>query len=515
MKNKQLLKLGLGGFLLPLIGCCEQLPEQPNIIIFYADDIGIGDFECYGTGIVPTPNVDKLASEGIRFTNSHTTSATSTPSRFGLLTGVYPWRQAGTGIATGDAAMIIKPEQYTVADAAREGGYTTGAVGKWHLGIGGKTGEQNWNAKITPGLEDIGFDYSFIMAATGDRVPCVYIENGRAFNWDEKAPIEVSYKAPIEGEPTGKENPEMLKLHPSHGHDQSIVNGVSRIGYMKGGGKALWRDEDIADVITGKAVDFIEENSKKPFLLYFGTNDIHVPRVPNERFIGKSGLGARGDALLQFDYCVGEIMAVLEREGIAENTIIILSSDNGPILDDGYKDGAVELLGKHNPNGPYRGGKYSAFEAGTRVPMIVRWPSAVKGGQVSDAAFSHVDLLATVVELIGGELPDNLEVDSRNAVDVIVGNDLKNGREYIMEQNLHNTISVLSGEWKFIPASRFVSYNKHTNIELGNSDMDKLYNLKSDIGETTNVASQNPEVLASMKKILADELAKGNAITAP
>ena len=510
MKAQNLLYFGIGSTILPLSGCCEKAAntEKPNVIIIYSDDVGIGDLECYGTGVVPTPNVNRLASEGVRFTNSHTTSATSTPSRFGLLSGIYPWRQAGTGIATGDAAMVIRPERYTIADAAKSAGYKTGAVGKWHLGIGSKTGEQNWNGKISPGLSDIGFDYSFIMAATGDRVPCVYIEDGSVYNWDATAPIEVSYKGVIEGEPTGKENPELLKLHPSNGHNQAIVNGVSRIGYMKGGGKALWRDEDIADVITEKAVEFIE-GSDEPFLLYFGTNDVHVPRVPNERFIGKSGLGARGDAILQFDYCVGEILDVLDRMGIADNTIIILSSDNGPVLDDGYADQAVELLGDHKPMGPYRGGKYSAFEAGTRVPMIVRWGKNTKNGTVSDAAFSHVDIMASLNKLMGGvRIPDTAKIDSREVVEVLLGNDTV-GRDYIIQQNASNTLSVLSGDWKFIRASKGHSYDSHTDIETGNTPEDKLYNLKDDIGEQNNIIASHPDIVVKMKDILTTEIAYG------
>lgn len=481
--------------------CDEAKPVKPNIIIIYADDVGIGDLNCYGTGAVPTPNVDRLASEGVRFSNSHTTSATSTPSRYGMLTGTYPWRVGGTGIAAGDAAMIIKPEQYTIADIAKSAGYTTGAVGKWHLGLGDKTGQQDWNGVITPGLESIGFDYSFIMAATGDRVPCVYIENGRAVNLDPNDPIEVSYTTPFAGEPTGKENPELLKLHPSNGHDMAIVNGVPRIGYMKGGKSALWRDEDIADRITEKAVSFIEENQKQPFMLYFGTNDIHVPRVPNERFVGKSGLGARGDAILQFDYSVGQILETLDRLGLTQNTIVILSSDNGPVIDDGYRDMAVELLGNHKPMGKYRGGKYSAFEAGTRVPMIVRWPGKSEAGKVSDALFSHIDMAGSLANAIGVEIVEGGAPDTGNALDVMIGKDVK-GREYVIEQNLHNTLSVLCGDWKYISPSNEMTFDEPTATELGNNPQEQLYNVKDDAGEQINLAAKRPDKVAELKAIL-------------
>ena len=228
-----------------------QAPQKPNVIVILADDLGYGDLKWYGAKNVETPHVDKLASEGIRFTNAHTVAATSTPSRYSLLTGEYAWRRPDTDIAAGDVKMIIRPEQYTMADMFKSAGYATAAIGKWHLGLGDKTGGQDWNAPLPAALGDLGFDYHYIMAATADRVPCVFIENGKVANYDPSDPIEVSYTKNFPGEPTGKDNPELLyNLHPSNGHDMSIVNGISRIGFMKGGGKALWKDENIADSIT-------------------------------------------------------------------------------------------------------------------------------------------------------------------------------------------------------------------------------------------------------------------------
>ena len=496
-----------------MAGCTSNNKEEvkkPNVVLIYADDIGIGDLACYGDGIVPTPNVDSLAASGVRLTEAHTTSSTSTPSRFGLLTGQYPWRYRNTGIAAGDAGMIIKPQTYTVADLVKSEGYTTGAVGKWHLGLG-ETSKQDWNGVVTPNLSDIGFDYSYIMAATGDRVPCVFIENGSVYNYDASAPIEVSYKKPFKGEPLGRTNPELLtKLHPSHGHDQAIVNGVSRIGYMKGGGKALWKDEDIADMITDKALEFIDNNQDNPFFLYFGTNDVHVPRVPNEKFAGKSGLGARGDALLSFDYCVGRVLDKLEELGLTENTIVILSSDNGPVLDDGYKDRAVELNGDHRPWGDYRGGKYSSFEAGTRVPFIVKWPSHTTAGTVSDVDFSQIDLLASIADAIGATIDTTAapKLDSRSALNTMLGKKIAE-REYIIEHNSNNNVSILKDGWKFIPAFKGLAINKLTGIELGNNPEDQLYNINEDINEQKNLAKQYPEKVAELRTLLNAEKAKG------
>lgn len=486
--------------LLSLAAACiqEKKMTPPNVIIILADDIGYGDLSCNGEPTIHTPHVDQLANNGIRFTDAHAVAATSTPSRYSLLTGQYAWRRKDTGIATGDAGMIIRPEQTTIADMFRQAGYTTGAVGKWHLGLGDTQGSQDWNSFITPGLTDIGFDYSYIMAATGDRVPCVYVENQRVVNLDPNDPIAVSYKEPFAGEPLGKDHPEMLYvLKPSHGHDQAIVNGISRIGYMKGGKQALWIDENIADSITHKAVKFIENNHDQPFFLYFATNDIHVPRVPHPRFAGKSGMGPRGDAILEFDWSVGQIMETLEKYGITDNTLIILSSDNGPVIDDGYQDQAVELLGDHRPWGNFRGGKYSIFEAGTRVPFIVSWPAKIKQS-VSSALVSHIDIFASLSKLIGKGIPAGSAPDSRDQLNTLVGKD-KKGRDYIIEQA--GTLSVSNGEWKYIVPSNGPATNRTKN-ELGNNKEEQLYNLHQDIGEKENLALQHPDIVKQLKEIL-------------
>lgn len=509
MDKNLLLYLGMGATV--LTGCSSGKVKRnvdtkhPNVIFLVADDVGYGDLSPYGEPTVSTPQVERLAARGLRFTDAHAVASTSTPSRYSLLTGHYSWRRNDTGVAAGNAGMIIRPEQQTVADLFKQQGYVTGAVGKWHLGLADKTGTQDWNGHITPGPSDIGFDYSYIMAATGDRVPCVWVENEHVVGLDPADPIEVSYRAPFEGEPLGKTHPELLtKLHPSpnHGHDQAIVNGISRIGYMKGGRGALWEDENIADSITLKAVQFIERNADKPFFLYLGTNDIHVPRYPHERFRGKSGMGMRGDAILQFDWTVGAVLDALERQGIADNTLIILTSDNGPVVDDGYADLSVEQLGDHRPWGNLRGGKYSNFEAGTRVPFIVSWPKKVKPG-VSDALVSQIDLFASVATLIQADITEGAAPDSRNALPTLLGRD-KEGREYIIEKA--GSISVYDGEWKYIAPSNGYAYNRLTNIELGNAPKAQLYHLTDDIGEQRNVADLYPEVVTRMQQLLEGEI---------
>lgn len=483
-----------------MYGASEE-NNRPNVVFIYADDIGYGDLSCNGSRTIHTPNVERLAESGIRFTNAHAAASTSTPSRYALLTGEYAWRRQGTGIAAGNAGMIIRPERYTMADLFKGAGYATGVVGKWHLGLGDKQGTQDWNDLLTPGVRDLGFDYSYIMAATGDRVPCVFVENDRVDNLDPSDPIEVSYEANFPGEPTGKDHPELLKMHPSHGHDMTIVNGISRIGYMKGGKKALWKDEKIAETLTEKAIGFIERQKDSPFFLYLATQDAHVPRVPGEQFVGKSGMGPRGDCLLEFDWTVGQILDTLKRLGLDKNTLVILSSDNGPVVDDGYKDQAVELLGAHKPGGIYRGGKYSAYEAGTRVPCIWSWKGHIEPEQVSDALVCQIDWMATLAEIVGVKLPKGAAPDSQMQLDVWTGKE-RIGRKGLVTQNAQNNLSLLSGDWKYIRPGKGEAYEKNVNIELGNCMQPQLYNLKKDPKEKKNVAEEYPDVVKKMEKEL-------------
>ncbi len=478
-----------------------QSNKKPNIILIYTDDLGYGDVSAYGTSAISTPNIDRLAKNGVRFTNAHATSATCTPSRFSLLTGKYAWRKEGTGIAPGDATLLIPISTVTLPGMLQKAGYNTAVIGKWHLGLGDEKGA-DWNSKIAPGPLEIGFNYSFLIPATGDRVPCVFVENHHVVNLDKNDPIKVSYREPIDpNAPTGKKNPELLKLLPSHGHDMTIVNGISRIGYMIGGNTALWKDEEFADILVQKANKYISQQKKNPFFLYFSTHDIHVPRIANQRFVGKSGMGARGDVLLQLDWTVGQIEAILKKNGLLENTMIVFTSDNGQVIDDGYKDEAVEKLGIHQPNGIYRGGKYSAFEAGTRVPMIISWPGKIKPTTINDALFSQIDLYASFASLAGVTIEVGQAPDSKNCLPVLL-NQSAQPRDFLIEQSINSTLSILVGNWKYIEPSKGPKVNKDTNTELGNSQEPQLYNLVDDPGETKNLAIIFPERVNEMKTLL-------------
>lgn len=479
-----------------LITLCSAAAERPNIVLIYADDLGYGDVSCYGAKRLTTPNIDRLAAEGLRFTDAYCTSATCTPSRYSMLTGEYAWRRKGTGVLPGNAKLIIEPGRATLASVLKSAGYRTGVVGKWHLGLGNE--QLDWNGDIKPGPLELGFDTCFLMPATGDRVPCVYVKDHRIIGLDPADPIKVSFGEKVGDEPTGKENPELLRQHPSHGHDQTIVNGVSRIGYMSGGKAARWVDEDMADVYVREANAFLAENKASPFFLYFSTHDIHVPRMPHARFAGKSGLGPRGDAILSFDWCVGELLKTLEAQGLTEKTLIILSSDNGPVVDDGYKDDAKEKLGDHKPAGPLRGGKYSLFEGGTRVPFIVRWPGRVKPG-TSSAMISQVDFCATFAALTGQEFKAATAPDTQNMLPALLG-EARTGRDWIIEHA--NGQSIRKGNWKFIPARKGAKRSNFTDTELGNDEAGQLYDLSTDPGEQTNVAAAHPQVVEELRALL-------------
>jgi arylsulfatase A-like enzyme len=504
-RTTALLRIGIFFVLsvgLAKIGLCEGKRGLPNIVVILADDLGYGDIGCYGATKVKTPNLDRLALQGVRFTDAHSTSATCTPSRYGLLTGEYPWRKKGTEVLPGDAALIIEPGRPTLPAVLHAAGYVTAAIGKWHLGLGPRRGSGNdsgkidWNGEIRPGPLEIGFDYSFIMPATGDRVPCVYLENHRVVGLEPGDPIEVHYgkmnavTATKFNEPTGKDHPELLKMNLSQGHDGTIVNGISRIGFMSGGKRARWDDETIADTLSSKACAFIEKSSaradhpgksteraaEKPFFLYLATHDIHVPRVPSKRYRGSSGCGVRGDVIQQFDGTVGEVMATLQRLHLAENTLVIVTSDNGPVLNDGYDDDADQDFKGLYPAGPLRGGKYTIWEGGTRVPWIARWPGHIEPATMSSALVCQVDMLATFAALAGQKLPAGAGPDSLNLLPAFLGK-TNLGRNQLVEHSFKN-LALRDGLWKFVP-----------DIQ----PKPQLFDLGNDLGERNNVAGQHAQ----------------------
>ena len=484
--------------MMTLLGCqqsreiapSEDENTHPNIVIIYLDDLGYGDVGAYGSTALKTPNIDRLANGGRRFTNGYASSATCSPSRYALLTGQYPWRNERAKILSGTAPLLIDTAQMTIPKMLKQKGYHTAVVGKWHLGLG--NGQVNWNKRIGPGPNEVGFDYAYIMAATQDRVPTVYIEDGHVVRLDPNDPIEVDYKNNFPGEPTGKDHPELLKMKWHHGHNSSIVNGIPRIGYMKGGETAKWVDENMADTFLVRAQQYIQTHQEKPFFLYYALQQPHVPRTPHERFVGASGMGPRGDVIVEADWCIGELVKTLESEGLLDNTLILLSSDNGPVLNDGYYDDAVEKLGDHKPAGPLRGGKYSLFEAGTRVPFISYWKGKIEPG-ISDAIISQMDYLASLASLVAMDVNT---ADSKNLLPLLMGNSNEGRSTLVLEATTRTALR--KDNWVLIPPYKGPAVNKQVNIELGNSPAFLLYDLSQDLGQQNNLAEEKPEKLQEM-----------------
>lgn len=467
--------------------------------MLYADDLGYGDVGAYGATRVATPNTDALAANGLRFTNAYAPAATCTPSRYALLTGEYGFRSKAE-ILPGDAPALIRPGKATIASILKARGYATGVVGKWHLGLG--SGNVDWNRDVAPGPLEIGFDYSFLLPATLDRVPTVYLEGRRVVGLDPTDPIKVSYSEALPGRPVGRERRELLRYQADDQHSDSIVNGVSRIGYMQGGKAAEWIDEDIHAVLTDKARRFIRDNRQKPFFLYFPIPDPHVPRLPGRAFQGKTDMGPRGDAIVEMDWIVGQVMEEVRAQGLERDTLILFSSDNGPVLNDGYEDGAVERLGDHRPGGVYRGGKYSAFEAGTRVPLIAYWPGHIRAG-TSAALLSQVDFLASLAGLAKASLSSTQAIDSRNMLPALMGKD-GNGRAILFTESVPS-FAVRSGSLKFIAPARYpatASFIAGKGIESGANAAPQLYDLASDPGEKRNIAAQKPAEVARLSAAL-------------
>ncbi len=482
--------------ILPLLqfSCHQPHPGAheplPNIVIIYFDDLGYGDVSAYGAEALRTTHIDRLAEGGVRFTRGYASSATCTPSRYALLTGEYPWRNQSARILPGSAPLIIDTAKATLATLLRQQGYHTGVVGKWHLGLG--SGDVDWNQQVSPGPNELGFDYSFIMASTQDRTPTVYLENGYVQGLLPDDPLFVSYEQNFEGEPTGLEHPELCRMMWHHGHNQSIHNGIPRIGYQKGGKSAMWVDEDMADDFLARAETYIRERKHQPFFLYYALHQPHVPRTPHARFAGSSGMGPRGDAILEADWCVGKLLSTLEEHGLLDNTLIVLTSDNGPVVNDGYYDDAVESLGDHRPWGPLRGGKYSLFEAGTRIPFITYWKGQISPA-VSDAMVSQIDIFSSLAELSGS---DQRAPDSQPLLDVLLGKSDQGRHELIIEATSRTALR--QHDWVMIPPYPGPAVQEQVDIELGNDTRYQLYRLNNDLGQEENVAAQNPQKLNEM-----------------
>lgn len=477
---------------------------RPNVVIIYGDDVGFADIGANGSTLIPTPNIDRLVSSGLNFTDGHCTASTCTPSRFSLMTGVHAFRH-NVKILPPNAPLLISTDALTLPKLFKKAGYTTGIVGKWHLGIGSKESPPDWNGVVKPGPLEVGFDSSFLLPSTNDRVPCVFLRDRHVVNLDPSDPLFVSrnledVQHPGSTQyPDGKTDRSAMTYYPSStGHDNSIINGLGRIGYMSGGESALWDDEEMADVFVNEAKAYIRKNKDKPFFLFFSSQDIHVPRTPHPRFQGTTKLGYRGDAMVQLDWSTGEILDTLEENGLIENSIVIFTSDNGPTYDNGYKDGS-EVYGTleevdrgHDASGIWRGGKGGIFEGGTRVPFVISWPARIKPG-TSDAMVSQIDLIASFAEFFEIDLTDNEAKDSRETLGAFLGED-SIGLDYMVEES--RDLALRYGEWKFIQPTTIRTTNGRVPFP------EALFNLSSDPSEQYNVIGTNPEKAEEMRALL-------------
>ena len=435
--------------IMPFASIFAKGKQRPNVVFILADDIGYGDLGCYGAKKIKTPNLDALAENGVRFTNAYSPASTSSPTRYAFLTGEYAWRK-NVGIMPGDAPLSIDVTANTLPKEMKAADYVTAIVGKWHLGLGKKGEKVDFNKKIDYGMKAVGFDYSFIFPATNDRVPTIFMENDMTVGLDSNDPISVSYTHKIGNDPTGKENPDLLKIKYLSWHNGTIINGISRIGWMTGGNSARWTDETMGKVMLGKAKEFIKSNSNKPFFLYYATHNAHEPRVPSPLFKGKSQAGIYGDVIEEFDYYVGEVVQTLKDNGLYDNTIIIITSDNAPMIKEGYDDGALENINGHDPFPNLRGMKSSLYEGGNKVPFICSWPNRIKKPFVQQQRFCFMDMLATLPHLVKSNNKQKDYNDSKDASKLFLKENTKFYRDYIITQNNGGKIAIHKENWKYI-----------------------------------------------------------------
>jgi arylsulfatase A len=447
----------------------------PNIIFVMADDMGQGDLGCYNTrSKIPTPNMDRLAGQGMRFTDAHTPSSVCTPTRYGVLTGRYCWRsKLKSGVLWGYSPALIEPNRLTVATMLKERGYHTGCVGKWHLGLGDQE-KVDYSKRLTPGGKEAGFDEFYVIPASLDMDPYVWVHNDRVVEF-----------------PTVKDS----------GSKRRWTGGG---GFWRAGprGKSF-SHTDVLPITARKASEFIEKRGKgesaKPFFLYVPFSAPHTPWLPTKEFAGKSKAGHYGDFTTQVDWCVGEIMKALDRTGAAKNTLIIVTSDNGSH----WRQQDVKQY-KHDAHNGRRGMKADIHEAGHRVPFIARWPGKIKPGSISHQTICLTDFTATAAAVVGHDIPNDAAEDSYNLLPVLLG---KTGDKPIREATVHHSLSgmfaIRKGRWKLVLGLGSGGFTNPRNIKPKPAGpKGQLYDLEADPSEKNNVWSQQPKVVAELTTLL-------------
>jgi len=474
----------MGWFFFPGCTTNEGHLTKPNIIVILADDMGYGDVTSYNPrSRIPTPNVDRLAAEGLHFTDAHSPSAVCTPTRYGLLTGRYAWRTTlKRGVTQGYSPNLIATTRMTLASMLKQAGYTTGGFGKWHLGLGADE-ETDYEKPLRPGPVSLGFDRYYGIPASLDMPPYLYFENDR------------------------------VVINPT----ENIANsGRCCVGpFWRGGPIAPgFRHIDVLPVITTKAVGFIEQHVRqspeRPFFLYFPLAAPHTPHVPTEPFQDQSGAGAYGDFTMQVDATVGQIMGTLDRLGLRDNTLLIFTSDNGAY----WLARHIEQY-DHRANLDLRGMKADIWEGGHRVPFVARWPARINAGTTSDELLSLTDLMATFAAVVGSELPPETGEDSYNMLPVLLG---IQGDEPIRDTAVFHSyegiFAIRQGPWKLIKGRGSGGFSEPRHIEPGpGKAVGQLYNLTEDPGETVNLYQQRPTIVGRLDALL--ELYKEQGFSRP
>ena len=464
----------------------------PNIVFILADDLGYGDLSCYGATKVRTPNIDRLANEGMRFTDAHSPHSVCTPTRYGLLTGRYAWRTwAKSRCVWSDDPLLIDTERMTLPKLLRSAGYATGCVGKWHLGFGAP-GQSGWlgslgpdyNAPLKPGPLETGFDYFYGIPHVG-QFPHVYIENHRIVGLRPDAPLRIVRDERLAARSSFLER---FNLTPRH--------------TFTGGESALYRHEDLAVHLTEKAVEWLRANRQKRFFLYFAQRNVHSPLKPNARFAGKSEIGVYGDFILELDWSVGRILDTLDELGLADDTLVFFSSDNGGVQM-GHRPADVVDYDGHKANGPLRGQKTEIYEGGHRVPLLARLPGTVKPGAVSDRLAALTDTIATISELIAKPLPLGAAEDSFSYLSALTGGTPRSAlRDSIAHDGNRGKFAVRQGDWKLLLAQDGGGIGSDERRFDPAQPPAQLYNLADDLAERTNLYEQRPDIVARLTALL-------------
>lgn len=455
-----------------LLGCeSSDQPTGPNVVVIYADDMGYGDPGAYNASSrIPTPNIDRLASEGRLFTDAHSTSSVCTPSRYSLLTGRYSWRTRLTsGVLLGYGASLIDTGRTTVASMLDGLGYRTGGVGKWHLGLQDEQ-PTDYAEPLRPGPVSLGFDYYWGIPASLDFEPYLYFEN------DETVEL-----------PT----------------DSTVGNSECCLGpFWRAGAMApSFVHEEVLPRITDHAVRFVRESAEgeEPFFLYLPYSAPHTPWLPTGEFEGRSQAGQYGDFVAQVDASVGAVLQALDETGAAENTLVVFTSDNGAI----WPPEQVEEF-DHRANYRWRGMKADIWEGGHRVPFIARWPDEIPPGTSSDATISQVDLLRTIAAAVGAELPPEAGPDSYNVLPAMTGESYAEPvRGPTVQHSSRGMFALRSGPWKLIEGRGSGGFTEPVEIEPEEDEPEgQLYNLADDPDESDNLYQQRPELVDSLQAVL-------------